>query len=159
VTFVENYLRDKIERRAAYYEAQVQKANNDEYRVEIEKLAAKTRDDALAWFFRHTTRPARIRSALQQIRRLASAGKLIEADRRLESLRSTLEFIEAHLKRPYLRAGLGVSLGGKKAARLRWTDTAEVHLQMREMFESERKKGLLKTAAEKERSQTVSPRP
>jgi hypothetical protein len=143
-----DYLRFKIECRVEYYEAQVQKVD-DKYLAAVAKLAKRTKDAALAYHFQQTARPDLIASELQHIRNLLRADKLRDADRSLESLQNNLQLLEGHLRRRYLKAGLGAVSGGEKAAKVRWqgVNTADRD-SMRGMWQRQRGQGLSKGEAD-----------
>jgi hypothetical protein len=100
-----SYVADKIEMRLSFYETQLQRVDA-KYLAQVEKLARRTSDAALANTFRYAVDPRWIRSAIDSIRMELEAGQILEADAALERLKNRLEFVEAHLKRPIFRMGL-----------------------------------------------------
>ena len=141
------YLRDKIERGVDLYEERT-RGIDKVYLDQVEELAKRTRDPELKRFFRETMNSNFIASRLAQIPMLLKVDKLIEADRAFDRLKTQLEFIEAHLHKPFVRAGLKVKRGGKKGASLRHSDAPDRHNKMRVMFAAKRKAGLSKAHAE-----------
>jgi hypothetical protein len=137
-----NYLREKIEFRVAHYEVRLQKIDS-KYAAEVVKLAKRTKDPALAHLFQQIAHPPRIAEDLQRIRKAVVADRLVEADCFLEHMRSQFDFLEWHLRRRYMTAGLQVVSGGEKAAEVRYRgfNTADRDRQVREIWEWERERG------------------
>jgi hypothetical protein len=143
------YLRDKIECGVALYAERARKIDEG-YAAEVEKLARRTRDPELARFFRETIDPKLIAIRLAHIRMLLRVDKLIEADGAFDNLRAQFQFVEAHLQKRYLRAGLGKIQGAETATARRHADAEDRHQKMRTRFAALRKAGRSKGEAEKQ---------
>jgi len=101
------------------------------YLAEVEKLAAKTTDPALAAFYRATMKPKRILSGVQWVRRtLLDPGDTVAADQALDRLRVPLEFVDSQLQRRYFAIGIAQVLGGKNRAKDKANRTADRNIRM-----------------------------
>jgi hypothetical protein len=159
---VSAYLAEKIELALTFYESRLARIDKN-YLAGIDRLANRTRDRVLADFFRQTMNPGRISSALSHIRFCLSQGQIVEADKALERLKSSIDTVEGYLRRPVLNAGLGTSRGGAIGALAKHgdpKDRAAKRTEMRESFENLVKKGMSKAEAEQSVARTfrVSPR-
>jgi hypothetical protein len=146
------YFREKIERQAQFYETHAARIDA-RYTAQVEKLATRTRDKALAQFFRKTMEPHRVMAAIAHIRALLQSGEIIVADRELERLQTNVQFVDAHLRHRYFKAGAKVSLGGRKSAEARWgppDERLETEAGMREMFDAKRRQGFRVGEAERD---------
>ena len=148
-----DYLADKIQRRLEWYESKARQIDRT-YIAQVEKLAARTKDDALARYYRETMDPRRILTSLEKIRLMLQAGEIVKADRAPERLQISLKFVEDHLRHPYFCVGAKVKAGGKKGAKAKQVDPAA----MRQMFDAKRASGMSVGDAERAvgRSRTAS---
>jgi hypothetical protein len=144
---IEQYFGDKIEQAIRFYESRSKKIDGA-YLAQVEKLAERSEDLVWARFVRETVQPNRIAEVLRRIRFLLAQGEVVQADRALERFKRNIEWVEQHLARPYLMAGIGTSRGGKKSAAAKWANVDGRADKMRRMFEKERAKGLLKGEAD-----------
>jgi hypothetical protein len=122
---VSAYLAEKIELALTFYESRLARIDKN-YLAGIDRLANRTRDRVLADFFRQTMNPGRISSALSHIRFCLSQGQIVEADKALERLKSSIDTVEGYLRRPVLNAGLGTSRGGAIGALAKHGETRNV---------------------------------
>lgn len=146
---VASYLEEKIKLAMAFYEDRLSRIDQN-YLAGIERLAKRTKDPILADFFRTTMTPARISSALANIRFRLSQGQIVDADMALERLKREIDAVEAHLRTPVLRAGIATARGGSKSAFLKHgSNLPTVYTNMREQYGEQRKLGKSKGDAEK----------
>jgi hypothetical protein len=143
----EDYFADKIERSVGFFESRLQKIDGA-YLALVERRAARFKDKIWARFFRETVNPKCMAEELNRIRFLVAQGKIVEADRTLDRLKSGVELVERHLAHPYLTAGIRTSQGGKKSAAAKRGSADGRADKMRRMFEKERTKGLSKGKAD-----------
>jgi hypothetical protein len=142
MTVTLDYFADKIRLRVHWYEDVTHRLDG-RYIAQVEELAARTQDPALARRFRDTMNPARIAAELCEIRALLGEGEIVEADRSLGRLQIDLEFVESHLRHPYFTAGAKVKAGGKKGVEAKlMTHPPADPAAMRKMFEAKRRTGL-----------------
>jgi hypothetical protein len=98
------YLKDKIERAVSFFEMRVSHIT-PAYLEQVERLAKRTKDPALAQYFRDTMKPDRIASALDNIRTQLKAGQIVEADKQFEYLQTNLVGVENLLRYPIFQTG------------------------------------------------------
>jgi hypothetical protein len=148
---LDQYFREKIERELHFYEGRAALID-DRYIAQVERLAKRTTDKAVARFFLETMTADRIKARVADIRDYLQSGRIIEADQMTERLKRNIHIVDDHIRHPYFAAGAKVSLGGKKAAAARWGSPdarSEKVDKMRKMYDSKRAKGLSKGEADR----------
>jgi hypothetical protein len=150
MTEAEQYFREKIEREARFYETRAARIPAG-YREKVERLAKSTTDKALAHFYRETMTPRHILSTVADIRALARAGKIGEADYSLDILKNSIRFVEDRLRQRYFDAGAKVRAGGIAGATSRRGSPearAKKEEEMRKQWGVKRSHGLSKGKAD-----------
>ena len=98
------YLKGKIERAASDYKKAASRLTPADL-ARVERLAKRTKDPALANYFRSTMQPDQIASAVDDIFRHLEAGQIVEADIVFETLKANVALVESCLNRPIFQTG------------------------------------------------------
>jgi hypothetical protein len=146
---VVQYFREKIERELQFYETRAELIDA-KYVAEVERLAKRTPDPAVASFFRTTMGRDRIKAEVAHIRAILQHSRIVEAqiveaDRELERLKGNIHAVEERLRRRFFIAGIKVSSGGNKSAANKWGSPevrSKTDDEMRKMFDAKLAAGL-----------------